>query len=106
MCCCWIVSSSLTRRDYEFLESCRLTSRSKNIRIIDETDPNYFLFAEEDLPIPKIIEDKKIRKTNDRNSKSDEIKVVEYISAMSKEHLQLSRKQVVVVTQKNKKKKK
>ena len=100
----WIIpSNSSTRRDIKFLEECKDDAVNKSIPIIDETDPNYFLFTEENLPIPIIEEDKKMKK---RTKYAKCINVVEYISAMSKEHEEIPRPQIIIVAQKRRKKKK
>jgi hypothetical protein len=101
---CWLISSKtpLTRRDEKFLEKCKDDAISKSIPIIDETDPKYFQYSEENLPIPTIQEEHKNR---EKRTYFKEIGIVEYISAMSKEHEQISKKQVIVVAQKKRKKK-
>jgi hypothetical protein len=101
----WIIpSTSLTRRDKKFIEKCKDDAVNKSIPIIDETDPKYFPYTEESLPIPLIEEEyKKIR---ERRKYTKEIGIVEYISAMSKEHEQISKKQIIVVAQTRRKKKK
>jgi hypothetical protein len=103
---CWLISSksSLTRRDKKFLEKCKDDAINKSIPIIDETDPKYFQYAEENLPIPIIQEEHK--KPREKQKYSKEVNIVEYISAMSKEHEQMSKKQILFVTQKKRKKKK
>jgi hypothetical protein len=101
---CWIIPpNSLTRRDKEFEEKCKDDAVNKSIPIIDETDPKYFPYNEENLSVPTIEEPKETRK---RQNYSQEIGIVEYISTMSKEHEQISKKQVIVVAQKKRKKKK
>lgn len=101
----WIIpSTSFTRRDKKFLEKCKDDAVNKSIPIIDETDPNYFLFAENNLPIPIIEEENK--KIRERRKYAKEIDVVEYISAMSKEHEEIPKQQILVVAQKRRKKKK
>jgi hypothetical protein len=97
-------STSLTRRDKIFLEKCKDEAVNKSIPIIDETDPNYFLFTEENLPIPIIEEENK--KIRERQKYAKEIGIVEYISAMSKEHEEIPKQQIIVVAQKRRKKKK
>jgi hypothetical protein len=97
-------STSLTRRDKIFLEKCKDEAVNKSIPIIDETDPNYFLFTEENLPIPIIEEENK--KIRERRKYAKEIGIVEYISAMSKEHEEIPKQQIIVVAQKRRKKKK
>ena len=81
---CWIIPStiSLTRRDKKFEEKCKDDAVNKSIPILDETDPKYFPYAEENLPIPIIKEEHK--KTRERRKYSKEIDIVEYISTMSK----------------------
>ena len=102
---CWIIpSTSLTRRDKRFLKKCKDDAVNKSIPIIDETDPDYFLFTEVDLPIPIIEEENK--KIKERRQYAKGIDVVEYISAMSKEHEEIPKQQIIVVTQKRRKKKK
>ena len=102
---CWIIPSTyLTRRDKKFEEKCKDDAINKSIPILDETDPKYFPCIEENVPIPIIKEESK--KTRERRKYSKEIGIVEYISAMSKEHEQISKKQVIVVAQKKRKKKK
>ena len=101
---CWIIPlTSLTRRDKKFEEKCKDDAINKSIPILDETDPKYFPFIEENLPIPIIKEES--NKIRERRKYSKEIGIVEYISAMSKEHEQISKKQVIVVAQKKRKKK-
>jgi hypothetical protein len=101
---CWIIPlSSLTRRDYEFLNKCKNNAVNKSIPIIDESDPNYFPEIEDNLPIPIIVEDKMVKP---RKKSNKEISAVNYISAMSKEHEQLSRKRVLVKIQQLSKKRK
>jgi hypothetical protein len=102
--CLIIPSNSLTKRDLKFLEKCKDDAVNKSIPIIDETDPKYFPYIEENLPIPMIKEESK--KTRARQNRSKEVSIVEYISAMSKEHQQISKKQVIVVAPKSRKKKK
>src|SRR5688500_15662487 len=102
---CWIIpSTSLTRRDKKFLKKRKDDAVNKSIPLIDETDPDYFLFTEDNLPIPIIEEENK--KIKERRKYAKGIDVVEYISAMSKEHEEIPRQQIIVVAQKKKKKKK
>jgi hypothetical protein len=102
---CWIIPpNSLTRRDKKFLEKCKDDAINKSIPILYETDPKYFQYAEENLPIPIIQEENK--KIREKRKYSKEIGIVDYISAMSKEHEQISKKQVIVVAQNRRKKKK
>ena len=102
---CWIIpTTSLTRRDKKFLEECKDNAVNKSIPILDETDHEYFSCIEENLPIPFIEEEHK--KARERRKYSKEVDIVEYISAMSKEHEQISQKQVIVVAQNRRKKKK
>ena len=102
---CWIIpSTSLTRRDRKFLEKCKNDAVNKSIPIIDETDPDYFLFTEDNLPIPIIEEENK--KIRERRKYVKGIDIVKYISDMSKEHEEIPRQQIIVVAQKKRKKKK
>ena len=106
----WIIPSSLTNRGNkkyeEFIEKCKDDAVNKSIPIIDETDPLYFPYIQDYLPIPRIeIEEPKNKVSKNQNKKKS-IDIVEYVSAMSKEHQQITQKQVLVVTQKQKKKKK
>ena len=102
---CWIIpSSSLTRRDKKFEEKCKDDAVNKSIPIIDETDPKYFPFTEENLPIPRIEEEHK--KARQKLNHTKEIGIVEYISVMSKEHEEIARQQIIMVAQKKRKKKK
>jgi hypothetical protein len=107
---CWIIPSttSLTRRDLKFLEKCKDDAINKSIPIVDETDAKYFPYIENSLPLPKIIENKNKKKANKNQYEKKSISVVEYISAMSKEHEQISskpRKQILVTQQRKKRKK-
>ena len=106
----WIIPSSLTNRGNkrynEFIEKCKDDAVNKSIPIIDETDPKYFPYIQENLPIPRIEELKnKVNKNQKYEKKS--ISVVEYVvvNAMSKEHEQISKKEVIVVQEQRKKKK-
>ena len=107
---CWIIPSSLTnrgnRRYEEFLEKCKDNAINKSIPIIDETNDNYFPYIENTLPIPKIIEGKNKKKVNNKKQYGRKsIGIVEYINAMSKEHAQLTRKQIIVKIPRYKKRK-
>ena len=106
----WIIPSSLTNRGNkrynEFIEKCKDDAVNKSISIIDETDPKYFPYIQENLPIPRIEELKnKVNKNQKYEKKS--ISVVEYVvvNAMSKEHEQISKKEVIVVTRTKEKEK-
>ena len=105
----WIIPSSLTnrgnRRYNEFIEKCKDDAVNKSIPIIDETDPKYFPYTENSLPIPIVTEDIK-KKLNKNQNEKKSIDIVEYVSAMSKEHQQIAQKQVIFVVQKQRKKKK
>ena len=101
----WIIpSTSLSRRDKELEEKCKDDAVNKSITIIDETDPKYFPYVEENLPIPIIKEES--NKTRKRRNHTKEIDIVEYINAMSKEHQQISKKYIIVAAPKNRRKKK
>ena len=110
----WIISQkSFTRKDNEFLEECKDDAVNKSIPIIDETDPKYFPYSENNLPIPIVVLEVEKKEVYKRRKSAKEIGVAEYIiSAMSKEHQQIStttkeEKQVIVITpQKNNRKKK
>jgi len=105
----WIIPSSLTNRGNkrynEFIEKCKDDAVNKSIPIIDETDPKYFLYIQDYLPIPRIEEEPK-NKVSENQNKKKSIGIVEYVSAMSKEHQQIAQKQLIVVPQKHRKKKK
>ena len=66
----WIISQkSFTRKDKKFLEKCKdAAAVNKSIPIIDETDPKYFPYSENNLPIPIVIRRvEKDRYTKDEN---------------------------------------
>lgn len=78
----WLVFKENNPILYEELKQTR--NRSKNIAVVDENNSKYIPSIRDDrLLIPIIIEDKKTKRRESR---------VEYISAMSKKHRQISRK--------------
>ena len=101
----WIIPSNYsTRRDKKFEERCKDDAVNKSIPILDETDPKYFPYAEENLPIPVVIEESK--KIIKRRNYIQEIGIVEYVQNMSKKEEQILKEQIKVVAQKKKRKKK